>query len=101
MFVKGEMEGFAGCCDFEFGFVRTCCRTCGDELRVPVSCKSRGCCPSCMGRRMARGRGAPGGARTAGEVLTLLRREARSLVTGPRRSAGDGADTRRPGPRVA
>ena len=54
-FVKGELEGFAGCGDFELGFVRTCCRTCGDELRVPFSCKSRGCCPSCMGRRMAEG----------------------------------------------
>lgn len=54
-FVKGELEGFAGCGDFELGFVRTCCRSCGDELRVPFSCKSRGCCPSCMGRRMAEG----------------------------------------------
>jgi hypothetical protein len=51
-FVKGEPWGFAGCGDFELGFVRTCCRSCGDELRVPFSCKSRGCCPSCMGRRM-------------------------------------------------
>lgn len=33
--------------------MRTCCRTCGDELRVPFACKSRGFCPSCMGRRMA------------------------------------------------
>ncbi len=31
------------------------CRTCGDELRVPFSCKGRGFCPSCMGRRMAEG----------------------------------------------
>ncbi len=54
-FVKGELEGFAGCGDFELGFVRTCCRTCGDELRVPFACKSRGFCPSCMGRRMAEG----------------------------------------------
>jgi hypothetical protein len=54
-FVKGELEGFAGCGDFELGFVRTCCRSCDDELRVPFSCKSRGCCPSCMGRRMAEG----------------------------------------------
>ncbi len=54
-FVKAELEGFAGCGDFELGFVRTCCCSCGDELRVPFSCKSRGCCPSCMGRRMAEG----------------------------------------------
>ena len=50
-FVKGELEGFAGCGDFELGFVRTCCRSCGDELRVPFSCKSRGCCPSCIARQ--------------------------------------------------
>ena len=50
-----QLEGFAGCGDFELGFVRTCCRSCGDELRVPFSCKSRGCCPSCMGRQMAEG----------------------------------------------
>ena len=43
-FVKAELEGFAGRGDFELGFVRTCCRSCGDELRVPFSCKSRGCC---------------------------------------------------------
>lgn len=36
-------------------FVRTVCRQCKDELRVPYSCKSRGICPSCMGRRMAEG----------------------------------------------
>ncbi|MGH1347631.1 MAG: transposase zinc-binding domain-containing protein [Nannocystales bacterium] len=28
------------------------CRRCGDALRVPFACKSRGGCPSCMGRRM-------------------------------------------------
>ena len=50
-----ELEGFAGCGDFEKGFLRTACRQCGDELRVPFSCKGRGFCPSCMGRRMAEG----------------------------------------------
>ena len=54
-FVKAELEGFAGCGDFEKGFLRTACRQCGDELRVPFSCKGRGFCPSCMGRRMAEG----------------------------------------------
>jgi len=33
-FVKKEFWGFAGCGAFERGFVRTACRTCGDELRV-------------------------------------------------------------------
>ena len=54
-FVKAELEGFATCGDFERGFVRTACRTCGDELRVPFACRGRGFCPSCMGRRMAEG----------------------------------------------
>ena len=36
-FVKAELEGFAACGDFEKGFVRTACRRCGDELRVPFS----------------------------------------------------------------
>ena len=54
-FVKAELEEFAGCGDFERGFVQTVCRKCGDELRVAFSCKSRGFCPSCMGRRMAEG----------------------------------------------
>ena len=54
-FVKAELEGFAGCGDFERGLVRTACRKCGDELLVPFACKGRGCCPSCMGRRMAEG----------------------------------------------
>ena len=29
--------GFTVCGDFEQGFVRTACRKCGDELRVPFS----------------------------------------------------------------
>ncbi|MFY0535288.1 transposase zinc-binding domain-containing protein [Nannocystis pusilla] len=54
-FVKAELEAFAKCGDFEKGFVRTACRQCCDELLVPFSCKGRGFCPSCMGRRMAEG----------------------------------------------
>lgn len=52
-FVKDELAGFGVCGDFEQGFVQTACRTCGDELRVPFSCKGRRFCPSCIGRRMA------------------------------------------------
>ena len=54
-FVLAELRGFAVCGDFSQGFVRTACRRCGDELRVPFPCKGRGFCPSCMGRRMAEG----------------------------------------------
>ena len=53
--MKDELAGFGVCGDFEQGFVQTACRTCGDELRVPFSCKGRGFCPSCMSRRMAEG----------------------------------------------
>ena len=53
--MKAELAGFGVCGDFGQGGVRTACRTCGDELRVPFSCKGRGLCPSCMGRRMAEG----------------------------------------------
>jgi hypothetical protein len=51
-FVSDEIEAFATCGDFEHGFLVVECRRCGDSLRVPFACKSRGICPSCMGRRM-------------------------------------------------
>lgn len=37
------------------GFARARCATCRDELLVPCSCKTRGQCPSCGGRRIAAG----------------------------------------------
>jgi len=51
-FVCDELEAFTTCGDFEHGFLVAQCRRCGDALRVPFACKSRGICPSCMGRRM-------------------------------------------------
>ncbi len=57
------IEAFATCGDFEQGFLVAQCQRCGDSLRVPFACKSRGVCPSCMGRRafkrneMGKGRG--------------------------------------------
>jgi hypothetical protein len=50
--VRDEVEAFATCGDFEQGFLVVECRRCGDSLRVPLACKIRGICPSCMGRRM-------------------------------------------------
>src|SRR5215813_4423874 len=35
------------------GFLRLSCDTCQHELLLPFSCKRRGFCPSCAGRRMA------------------------------------------------
>jgi hypothetical protein len=54
-FVEGELAAFSTCGDLRHGFLRVACRHCGGELRVPFSCKGRGVCPSCMGRRMAEG----------------------------------------------
>jgi hypothetical protein len=54
-FVTAELEGLVRCGDFEHGFLRLLCTRCGDELRVPFSCKGRGTCPSCIGRRMGEG----------------------------------------------
>ena len=38
---------------FAHGFVRAHCDTCGHDPFVAFSCKGRGTCPSCAGRRMA------------------------------------------------
>lgn len=54
-FVTDELEGLLRCGDFEHGFLRLRCSRCAEELRVPFSCKARGTCPSCMGRRMCEG----------------------------------------------
>ena len=54
-FVTGELSAFVTCGDFRHGFVLARCRHCAEELRVPFSCKGRGVCPSCIGRRMAEG----------------------------------------------
>lgn len=35
------------------GFALVRCTSCGDEMAVSFSCKLRGLCPSCAGRRMA------------------------------------------------
>ena len=51
-FVRDELEAFTTCGNFEEGFLVAKCRRCGESLRVPFACKSRGICPSCMGRRM-------------------------------------------------
>jgi len=54
-FVTDELTAFLRCGDFEHGFLRLRCFRCADELRVPFSCKARGICPSCIGRRMCEG----------------------------------------------
>jgi hypothetical protein len=52
-FVERELRGFLTCGVLAHGFARLRCADCGFERFVPFSCKGRGFCPSCGGRRMA------------------------------------------------
>ena len=52
-YVEDELRGYLRCGDFSRGFVHLRCTRCQHDLLVPFSCKQRGLCPSCAGRRMA------------------------------------------------
>jgi len=52
-YVEKEFRGYLSCGIFSRGFIRCLCDSCGHELLVAFSCKGRGVCPSCSGRRMA------------------------------------------------
>ena len=52
-FVDAAATKFFGCGLHSSGFARFRCSGCGDDLLVPFSCKQRGICSSCDGRRMA------------------------------------------------
>jgi len=52
-FVERELRGFLRCGILAHGFVRVHCDDCGLDRVVAFSCKGRGFCPSCGGRRMA------------------------------------------------
>jgi hypothetical protein len=52
-YVTQEFHKYLSCGDFAQGFVHTRCDHCGYDLAVAFSCKVRGLCPSCAGRRMA------------------------------------------------
>jgi len=51
-FVEQEFRDFLTCGVLAHGFARLRCDTCAFERLVPFSCKGRGFCPSCGGRRM-------------------------------------------------
>lgn len=51
-FVRKALQGFLKCGLVEHGFCRLVCDDCRQEEVVAFSCKDRGFCPSCMGRRM-------------------------------------------------
>ena len=52
-FVEQEFRSFLECGVLAHGFLRVHCDTCGVDRLEPFSCKGRGFCPSCTGRRMS------------------------------------------------
>ncbi len=52
-FIEREFRDFLTCGALTRGFARVRCDGCAFERLVPFSCKRRGFCPSCGGRRMA------------------------------------------------
>ncbi|MEX0689591.1 MAG: transposase zinc-binding domain-containing protein, partial [Pirellulales bacterium] len=52
-YVEEELRAYLRCGILSFGFARARCGTCGHDFLVAFSCKGRGVCPSCNGRRMA------------------------------------------------
>lgn len=53
--VERSFRRYVDCGIVERGFARVVCPSCHYEVLVAFSCKSRGLCPSCDGRRMADG----------------------------------------------
>jgi hypothetical protein len=53
VYVQRELYDYLQCGILAHGFLRLGCDTCHKELMLPFSCKRRGFCPSCAGRRMA------------------------------------------------
>ena len=51
-FVVDEVEAFLKCGILAHGFLRVFCDDCGHDRLVALSCKRRGFCSSCLGRRM-------------------------------------------------
>ena len=51
-YVKEEFEAYLRCGILQYGFLRVQCESCHEERLVAFSCKKRGFCPSCGGRRM-------------------------------------------------
>lgn len=52
-FVREEFDAYLGCGRLEAGCLELQCRSCGHSLLVAFSCKRRGFCPACLGRRMS------------------------------------------------
>jgi hypothetical protein len=52
-YVTEEFDAYLQCGIQAHGFVRLGCDTCPHQMLLAFSCKKRGFCPSCAGRRMA------------------------------------------------
>lgn len=52
-FVVDEFEAYLRCGILEHGLAHLACRRCGESVVVGFSCKRRGFCPACLGRRMS------------------------------------------------
>src|SRR5919108_1484565 len=52
-YVQREFYDYLQCGILAHGFLRLGCETCKHEMLLAFSCKRRGFCPSCAGRRMA------------------------------------------------
>lgn len=52
-FVRKELEGYLDCGLLCRGFARLRCEGCAETRLVAFSCKGRGFCPSCLGRKMS------------------------------------------------
>jgi hypothetical protein len=52
-FVRSELDGYVDCGMLCRGFALLACEGCPQKKLVAFSCKGRGFCPSCLGRRMA------------------------------------------------
>jgi hypothetical protein len=52
-FVRREFERYLKCGILAHGLLRVQWEHCGDTTVVPFSCRGRGFCPSCGGRRMS------------------------------------------------
>jgi Putative transposase/Transposase zinc-binding domain len=66
-FVRAELEGYLDCGLLCRGFAHLRCEGCRERRLVAFTCKGRGFCPSCMGRRMAQ---------TAANLMTSVLPEA-------------------------
>jgi hypothetical protein len=52
-YVEKELREYLSCGVLGHGFIRLKCDDCGKERAVAFSCKGRGFCPRCTGRRMS------------------------------------------------